>query len=631
MTKARVAWKMATGCLLVCGSAASVWAEKPSVAQVLAFKPKQEGVTYTIPAGPAADGCTVELEKGQGKASGWVLKDGQGKLLRRFFDSNGDGVPDVWSYFKDGQEVYRETDTNGNRKADQYRWLNQGGSRWGIDSNEDGKIDSWRTISPEEASQELLQAVVTKDYARLQALLLTEAEIASLGLPAADATKLRDSVKNAQSKFQATLTKLNGLNNTTRWLHLELDVPACVPTEQTGAKADVLEYPAGLVLIETGGKNDWLQTGPLVQVNGAWRLADAPTAGLPTVEPPDIGEVADKDLQPLLEKLNKHDQKAPALPSSPTEPNREVVRYNTERADILEQIVAVVKGDKRDPWVRQVADSLSSAAQASPSGDKTAYERLVRLEEQVSKALPGSTLAAYVTFREMTADYATKLAQSAGSVSTSANEFTKVQEAWLERLSKFVTTYPKADDTADALIQLGMVSEFVGKEDQAKKWYQQLAHDFADRPQAAKANGALKRLELEGKVLDLTAPKLGGGQFDLASVRGKVVVIYYWATWNNQCVGDFAKLKLLLDGQAGKVELVAINLDAKAEEAQDFVKKATPPGTQLFQPGGLESPLAVNYGVLGLPNIFLVGKDGKVVSRTVQINSLEDEIKKQLK
>ena len=42
----------------------------------------------------------------------------------------------------------------------------------------------------------------------------------------------------------------------------------------------------------------------------------------------------------------------------------------------------------------------------------------------------------------------------------------------------------------------------------------------------------------------------------------------------------------------------------------------------------LESPLAVQYGVMVLPNLFLVGRDGKVVSHTVQMSGLEDEIKK---
>src|SRR5262249_28271519 len=152
----------------------------------LSFRPKQDGVACTTPTAQEQSSCTVELSKGNGKGSGWVLKDSKGRLLRRFFDSNEDNCIDIWSYYKDGVEIYREIDSTYTGKPDQYRWLNAGGMKWGVDSNKDGKIDNWKMISPEEVSQELLQAVVAKDFARLDALLISEAEIKMLDLPAAE-------------------------------------------------------------------------------------------------------------------------------------------------------------------------------------------------------------------------------------------------------------------------------------------------------------------------------------------------------------------------------------------------------------------------------------------------------------
>ena len=49
------------------------------------------------------------------------------------------------------------------------------------------------------------------------------------------------------------------------------------------------------------------------------------------------------------------------------------------------------------------------------------------------------------------------------------------------------------------------------------------------------------------------------------------------------------------------------------------------------QAGGLDSRLATQYGVMVLPSVFVVGKDGKCVSKSAQISSLEEEIKKRLK
>jgi RNA polymerase sigma factor (sigma-70 family) len=226
-------------------------------------------------------------------------------------------------------------------------------------------------------------------------------------------------------------------------------------------------------------------------------------------------------------------------------------------------------------------------------------------------------------FREMNAGYAAELGERDANLE-------KVQEAWLERLAEFVQTYPQAEDAPEALLQLGMLSEFLNREIEARKWYRQLAANFPDRPAARKALGAIRRLELDGKVLELSGPTLAGGRYDISQARGKVVVVYYWASWNQQCVGDVARLKRLLDANAGTLELVTVNLDTTASEATDFLRRAPAPGTHLHQDGGLDSPPALQYGIVDLPTLFLVGKDGKVVSRTAQVNTLEDALKRQL-
>jgi hypothetical protein len=616
-------------CLLLGSSTAGIQAA-PTVAQMLSYRPRQEGVNYTTPTGDAVNACTVELIKGKTKGSGWLLRDKDKLPLRWFFDTNDDNKIDIWSYFKDGVEVYREIDTTFSGKPDQYRWLNTGGMKWGIDEARDGTIKTWKAISPEEVSQEVLQALVTRNYARLQALLITEAELKQLELPADMVNKIREQQKNAPAKFQDTLSKLTKLGPKANWLHLETGVPRCIPADQIGSRSDLIKHMRGTILYDGGNGSDWLQTGEMIQVSAAWRLVDAPVPGAATEEVSTPGggpgEVIQKTTSPevkaAIEELAKLDGMAPQAKGNP---DPAMVAHHLRRADLLEKIVGLVKAEERDPWIRQVADSLSTAAQASAKGETVALTRLFSLEQQLVSKIPGSDLAAYVTFREMQADYSTRVG---------GENFTKVQQEWMDRLAKFVQTYPKAEDTPDALLQLGMVCEFLSKEVEAKNWYAQLVKNFANAPQAKKAEGSIVRLNLEGKVLKLAGPMLNDSNvvFDVDQLRGKVVIVYYWAGWNSQSVGDFAKLKLLLDtfGKQG-VDLVCINLDNTIDEARTFLRRSPAPGTHLYQTGGMEGKLATDYGVMVLPQMFLIGKDGKVVSKSAQINSVEDEVKKQLK
>src|SRR6185369_5280679 len=105
---------------------------------------------------------------------------------------------------------------------------------------------------------------------------------------------------------------------------------------------------------------------------------------------------------------------------------------------------------------------------------------------------------------------------------------------------------------------------------------------------APKAIGALRRLNSDGKDFELAGPALGTGQMvNIAQLKGKIVVVYYWASWNQQCAPDFFKLKTLqgLYGSKG-LELVCVSLDNSEADAQKFIADAQAPGTHLYQQPG---------------------------------------------
>ncbi|HEY1379013.1 MAG TPA: thioredoxin-like domain-containing protein, partial [Gemmataceae bacterium] len=474
--------------------------------------------------------------------------------------------------------------------------------------------------------------VATRNLARLQALVLSDRELKALELPPHEANRIRESIGRIPAKFQDTCAKLQKLNETAKWQHLETLAPQCIPAEQIGGKFDLVRYPSGTILYQVGEKDhDWLQTGEMVQVGRAWRLVAGPTPGHAVSVPASAGgeaanviDFSDEELKGLIDKLQTLDKVA-------TEASRNAadsIRYNLDRAAILEQIEAKAKSlAAKDQWVRQIADCYSAAAQASGPADDVAYKKLVDLRQRIARTQPNSPLAGYVAFREMSAEYAMKLARPGGK----PDELGKIQEGWRGRLKAFVEEYPTAEDAPDALLQLGMVSEFMNKEQDAKGFYALMTKNYGNHPLAAKAEGALRRLTLDGQVMKLSGPVLGSGQnFDIGAHLGKVVVVYYWASWNQQCAADFIKLQGLVGTYGSKgLDVVCVNLDNDPTAAAAFVQKTSAPGTQLYMaPGGLDSPLAVQYGVMVLPNMFLVGRDGKVVSHTIQMSSLEDEIRK---
>jgi thiol-disulfide isomerase/thioredoxin len=605
----------------------------PSVEAMLRLKPRQPGVDVSTPTKEEYAQCTVKLETGSNNASGWVLFDAKQQPVRRFYDTRGDRKgTDLLCYFKDGVEVYREIDSKYKGKPDHFRWLNSGGTKWGVDVNEDGIIDSWRVISSEEVAQEVYVAVAARDYSRLKALLISDAELTALKLNSTQTTRIRENLAKAQAKFQELTGKATNLNAQAQFVRVESAVPQCLPADGKGPPQDLLRYPSRAILYQGANKNhEWLHTGEMILVGQAWRLTGSPSISdegvIEGTEAPRPSG-GDEALKKLMDTLMALDKNAPPSPPTPGK-YKDVVDYNTKRVAVLEQIYTKTTDAKeKETWMRQILDNLCTGHQAN-EGDDTLLTRLRQYKNMLSQNSAGSSMAGYAYYREMWARFAFELYHPKDAV--------KTQREWTEELAKFVAAYPKAEDAADALGQLAMNSEFgpKDKQDEAKKYYSLIVSHFPDHPLAPKARGAIKRLELPGKAMELTGPTLQGASFDLARLKGKEVAVYYWASNVKACIGDFAMLKQMHAAYGAKgFEVVTVNLDETQAAATNFLASNPLPGTHLFQATeqarGLDSPLAVEYGIVGLPTVILVGKDGRVIDRSIQVNELEDAVKKGL-
>ncbi len=619
------------GVLWVGSSAAA--APTPTVQQMLDLKPTQRFVEYDTPPADRLTNLKTDVVA-EGRAKGWVLRETNGRAFRRFMDSNRDNVVDQWIYYRDGVEVYRDVDSNFNGRADQFRWVNAGGTRWGFDSNEDGRIDGYRVLSAEEATREFVRAIVQRDFSIIEPTLVKSADARELaGVVANDRIKQLNST--ARDQFAALTQRLTQLSADSQWVRFEGGVPLAIPGEAADGSRDIHVYRNALVVIQTGNEIDVIQFGELVLAGQAWKITVMPSVAAanstvavrsnatfanvaPTIEPVEPEAPVPSELQTLIANLQKLDEEA-AKTNSVTS-----ARYQLQRADVLEKLAEQSKTPQdRAEWQRQLTDSFVAALQVEASPD--AANRLTRLLESVRAGQDDSGLAAYIAFRRLSADYTRKM-QSPSA------EFDAVQREWLEQLDKFVTDFPKAEDAPEALSQLGIGMEFSGKDDQARKYYQTLAESFPKSTAAPRATGAIRRLDIVGKPLQLKAAELRRGSIDVQKLQGRVVLVDFWATNCDPWKNDLPRLKEIYARYHDKgFEIVGVSLDGDKAEVAKFVQSNKISWPVAFETGGLDSSVAQEFGIIALPTQFLVGADGKVISRSVHPSQLEEELRKLLK
>ncbi|MDA1049451.1 MAG: redoxin domain-containing protein [Planctomycetota bacterium] len=600
----------------------------PTVEQALELKPIQTDAEYDIPTAEKAAKCQIEAARELG--SGWIVRDESGQMLRRFLDTNNDKKLDQWSYFKDGIEVYRDVDANFNGKADQYRWLGTSGTRWGLDKNEDGLIDNWKMISPEETTAEVIAALRERDVERFKRLLLTKTELAQLGVGKSLETDLASRIKSAEDGIAPLAKSQTMVMSQAKWLHFGGTRPGVIPIGADGATKDLVAYDNAAAIIDTDGKHGQVSVGTLVRVGDGWRVVDLPkseaSAGFfytsveraPDVIEGDTGNV-NGAMQSLLGDLEKIDKQL-----AETADSASLAKLNRSRADILEKIAAQASSvEERSTWTRQFADSVSAAIQAGDYPD--GIDRLKKVVQDLASDRDMAELVPYVKFQYLTADYSQKL-QSPNA------DFAKIQEQWLKDLEDFSKDFPKSDSAPEAMLQLAVAHEFAGQEADAAKWYSQVVSDFSASPMATKAAGAKRRLESVGHSIQLQGKTHDGRSIDLTAYQGRVVLIHYWATWCEPCKEDLKTIKALQARYATKgFAPLGINLDGEAKSLTEYLQATSLPWPQLYEPGGLDSRLANELGIMTLPTMLLIDKSGQVVRRNIHSAELDTELQRLLK
>jgi thiol-disulfide isomerase/thioredoxin len=604
-----------------------LWAA-PSVKQALSLKPIQADVEYDIPGAEDAAKCKIEVTREHG--SGWIVREESGQTLRWFLDTNNDKKLDQWSYFKDGIEVYRDVDANFNGKADQYRWLGTSGTRWGLDNNEDGTIDRWKMISPEETTSEVIAALRDADPMRFKRLLLSESELSQLGVSKSLKADLATRISAAAEGIISLAKSQEMVTDKAKWLQFGGTRPGVIPKGSDGATKDLIAYDNAAAIIDTDGKHGQVSIGTLVRVGDAWRVVDLPksqaSAGFfytAVDRAPDVIEGADgnvsETMQPLLSELEKIDKQLETATSSAA-----LAKLNRSRADVLEKIADQASSpDERANWTRQFADSVSAAIQTGDYSEGT--DRLKKLVAELARDRAMIGVAAYVKFQYLTADYSQKL-QSPNA------DFARIQDRWLKDLEAFAKNYPKSDSAPEAMLQLAIAQEFAGKEKEAIGWYNKVATQFSSSPMAEKAAGAKRRMESVGRSIELQGKTHDGRSVDLSTYRGKVVLIHYWATWCQPCKEDLKTIKALQARYAAKgFAAIGVNLDGDLSSLTKYLKAASLPWSQLYEPGGLDNRFANELGIMTLPTMLLVDKSGRVVRRNIHSAELDAELQRLLK
>ena len=179
---------------------------------------------------------------------------------------------------------------------------------------------------------------------------------------------------------------------------------------------------------------------------------------------------------------------------------------------------------------------------------------------------------------------------------------------------EFERRYPR-DERLPTLYQLGMnyLRDLPGE----KKLRDMVAEKYPDSQVAQNAQRLAKLEAVEGKEFDMSfEDQLTGRQISTRDLRGKIVVIDFWATWCGPCISELPRMKQIYDQyKTVGVEFIGISLDKDPEVLKKFCTENDVTWPQYCERDkAWDTELSSSWGISSIPTIFILDKNGRVYS-----------------
>ncbi len=119
---------------------------------------------------------------------------------------------------------------------------------------------------------------------------------------------------------------------------------------------------------------------------------------------------------------------------------------------------------------------------------------------------------------------------------------------------------------------------------------------------------------------DFTLKDLKGSEVQLSKLRGKKVMINFWATWCPPCRQEMPEIEKFFQEKKEDIEILAINIDGGApKNVAEYIKKM-----KITFPVVLDEKDRVNerYKVMTIPTTFFVDENGVIINKYYSVMSL---------